>query len=87
MTSYAHGHTAPCIQYLGPLPDDLEDVLTAVYEGGLAQAGDFTRSHITTINLLASLGFITTISPNLLDYSGRWLITVEGLIFLKELTR
>jgi len=87
LNSIPHGHTYQGLQYVGPLPEDLEDVLTAIYEGGLAQAGDFTRTHISTVNLLASLGFITTISPNLLDYSGRWLITVEGLIFLKEISK
>ena len=71
--------------YLGPLPEDIWEVLTVAGETkGLSLQGDFTRLHASTVALCASGGWLTTISPDGHTYSTNWRLTASGQALLEN---
>lgn len=71
--------------YYGPLPDDMEEVLDHAWETPISVASNYARAHLTTIALAASLGWLSTVHPDGLDFTKTWHITASGLSYFKTL--
>lgn len=79
----------PQRHYHGPLPDEMWPVLTQAHECGIAVQSNFARAYSPEVALAASLGWVSTVTPDGQAYSRMWRITVAGLSALhnKELMR
>lgn len=75
------------MNYHGPLPEDLWQVLKHCWKGGISLQSDFARAHSSTIALAASCGWLSTIDPGGKTYRGQWRLTAAGITALdnKEL--
>lgn len=69
-------------------PDDIPEHLWAVLGKAwirpLSLQSDFTRQHSREVALAASLGYISTLTPDGKDHLASWRITELGLRALKE---
>lgn len=66
--------------YSGPLPEpDIWDVLLEAWARGIWTSGNFARAYAYTVGLAASLGWISTVTPDGRAYMPRWHITLEGI--------
>jgi hypothetical protein len=72
------------MHFRGPLPAGLWAVLGAAHASYISVQSDFARAHSTELALAASMGWITTISPDGGSYGGRWRITAAGLTALEH---
>lgn len=73
------------LPYKGALPAGLWKVLDTAHEkGGISVQGDYARSNSTCLALAASLGWVSTISPDLTEYGKVWRVTVAGLSALQN---
>lgn len=69
--------------FTGPLPDDTWPVLKHAWKwGGIALQSNFARQHATTVALMASQGWLSTIDPDGTAYRGHWRLTQAGLTAL-----
>lgn len=58
----------------------LIDVVERAWERGFTLDSDFARNHRNEVAAAASLGFITTKTPQ--GWSRRWLVTPRGIDFI-----
>lgn len=71
------------IGYLGPIPDGVWGVLTYAWEAPIYLASNFAREFAPQVAFAASMGWLSTITPDGLSYSRQWHITKEGLVALE----
>jgi hypothetical protein len=72
------------IGYHGPIPPGIWEIVKLAYSGGIAVSSNFAREQATELALAASLGWVSTISPDGLSYGRRWFATIEGLVALQS---
>ena len=64
--------------YLGPIPDEVWEVLLSAWDLPIYIASNFARAQRHAVALAASIGWISNIAPDGLDYSDRWHLTHSG---------
>ena len=72
----------PAKSYSGPLPPAVWEVLTRAHTQGIAIQSNHARFYAVELALLASIGWVSTVSPDGRAYSTRWLITPAGITAL-----
>lgn len=75
------------IGYLGPIPSQVWEVLTKAWEAPIFLASNYARELATAVSFAASMGWLSTISPDGKSYSRQWHITKEGLLALETSNR
>lgn len=70
--------------YTGTIPPDIWDTLRHVWSECPRCSSNFSREHAPEVAFLASLGWISTIAPDGLDYRRDWRVTAEGLFALEH---
>lgn len=70
--------------YLGDLPDEALEVVRKAYAQPFAIASNYARENALDVAFAASMGWISSISPDGLSYSRRWHPTAEGLLTLRH---
>lgn len=72
------------VGYVGPLPDQIWEVVATAYATPLAVSGNYAREHAVFVALAASLGWITNVAPDGRAYSRTWSVTHEGILALQH---
>lgn len=72
-------HNTP---YHGPLPGGLWDILQNIWVAPLGISGDHARTYAREVALLASMGWISTVSPDGRTFGRTWHITAAGVTAL-----
>lgn len=70
--------------YIGPLTDEVWQVLKYTWKFGLALQCDYARSHAQEVALCASQGWVSCVDPDGKSYRPRWRITSIGLALLQH---
>lgn len=70
------------MNYRGPIPEDLWEVLQATHKKPLALQGDYARQHAQTVAMAASMGLISIISPDGSGLHHHWRLTAAGITAL-----
>lgn len=76
--SLAPNRVAPTIGYSGKLPEDTLQVLMDAWDQPIYVASNYARQHLTTVALCASLGWLSTVTPDGRDFDRRWHLTSAG---------
>lgn len=67
--------------YHGPYPPGLWAVLEVCHKAGsISIQSNFARGAATEVALAASIGWITTVSPDGASHGARWRLTQAGLL-------
>lgn len=70
--------------YIGPLPEGIWDILQNIWVAPLGISGDRSRHYALEIGLLASMGWISTVSPDGRTFGRTWHITAAGVTALEN---
>lgn len=80
----ARSRASPGSGFHGPLPQDIWEVIGQAWEKPFAISGDFARLNAPMVALAASLGWISTITPDGSGITRRWHATAEGLTAMRR---
>lgn len=80
----ARSRASPGAGFLGPLPPEVWEVVGTAWEAPFAISGDFAREHAPWVALAASLGWISTVTPDGSGFTRRWHATAEGLTAMRR---
>lgn len=83
MTPVARSRAASGTGYLGAIPKEVWEVLDRAWSAPISLASNYARKHDLAVAFAASIGWISTISPDGRSYSRRWHVTMEGLVALR----
>lgn len=68
--------------YTGDLPHGIWDILHNTWVSPIGISGDHARTYAREVALLASLGWISTVSPDGKTFGRTWHITAAGVTAL-----
>lgn len=83
-SSLGRSRLTPGRGYRGTIPKGVVQVLAWAWENPIAVQSDYARANSTDVAFAASMGWLSTISPDGHSYSKLWRITAEGLITLRD---
>jgi hypothetical protein len=80
----ARSRAAPGAGYFGEVPEGVWDVVESAWNQPFSLASNYAREHLLEVAFAASIGWISTLSPNGIGYSRLWHVTLEGLSALRN---
>lgn len=75
----ARGRPKVGLGYYGKIPPQVWAVLEKAYAGSIYLSSDFARSEAPWVAAAASMGWISSIHIDGLEFMPMWVITAEGL--------
>lgn len=70
--------------YFGPLPPELWTLLALAERYPLACSSNYARARAPLVALAASMGWVSTITPDGHGYGREWRVTPEGAFALRN---
>jgi len=70
--------------YFGPVTAEVWKVLSRAWDEPFYLSSNYAREHAIATALAASIGWITNVTPDGLNYTRTWHVTLEGLNALRN---